>query len=115
MQYLEAFGIDPRHFAQTVQRMVAGSASVVQSEQKSRGQDVHVQGNQIDFIVKHLLGQLSLLYCSNCFTQQVFIFAFLFPTVSGHKTPSYLLPAVSGRKTPSYLLPPVSGHKTPSG
>ena len=79
VQYLEAFGIDPRHFAQTVQRMVAGSASVVQSEQKSRGQDVQVQGNQIDFIVKHLLGQLSLLYRFICFTQQAFIFCLSFP------------------------------------
>ena len=80
MQYLEAFGIDPRHFAQTVQRMVAGSASVVQSEQKSRGQDVQVQGNQIDFIVKHLLGQSSLQYCFICFSQQVLIFASPFPS-----------------------------------
>lgn len=61
VQNLEAYGIDPRHFAHTVQRMVAGSASVVQSEQKNRGQDVQVQGNQIDFIAKHLLGQSSAL------------------------------------------------------
>ena len=57
VQNLEAYGIDVRQFAQMLQRKVAGSATVVPSEQKNRGPEVHVQGNQLDFITRTLLGE----------------------------------------------------------
>ncbi|XP_059175627.1 eukaryotic translation initiation factor 2D-like [Physella acuta] len=47
---LEEFGIDLKTFAQVVQKAVACSCSVVASEQKNKGPQVVVQGNQINFV-----------------------------------------------------------------
>ena len=53
---LELFGIDAHLFARLVQRGVACSASVTPSADRSLGTEVVVQGNQISFIAKLLIG-----------------------------------------------------------
>ncbi|KAK7485278.1 hypothetical protein BaRGS_00023529 [Batillaria attramentaria] len=60
VENLEAYGVDPKVFAQTVQRAVACSASAVSSEQKNRGLEVVVQGNQITFIAGLLLDKYKI-------------------------------------------------------
>ncbi|RUS70191.1 hypothetical protein EGW08_022044 [Elysia chlorotica] len=55
VENLEDFGIDVRVFARLVQKAVACSCSVAQSEQKGKGQSVTIQGNQITFVGKVLL------------------------------------------------------------
>lgn len=61
------FGIDAKAFAHTVQVKVACSASVVASQQKNKGPQVVVQGNQIHFIAELLIGKMAfcklLLHC----------------------------------------------------
>lgn len=60
VENLEEYGVDPRLFAYKVQHGVACSASVVSSEQKGHGQEVVVQGNQINFIAELLLGKTAV-------------------------------------------------------
>ncbi|KAK3783157.1 hypothetical protein RRG08_046951 [Elysia crispata] len=55
VENLEDFGIDVRVFARLVQKAVACSCSVSQSEQKNKGQSVTIQGNQVAFVGKVLL------------------------------------------------------------
>ena len=62
MENLEDFGIDVRVFARLVQKAVACSCSVSQSEQKNKGQSVTIQGNQVAFVGKVLLGR----FCPLC-------------------------------------------------
>lgn len=62
IENLEFYGIDPRVFAHAVQIAMACSATTVDSEQKNHGVNVVVQGNQMTFISKLLLGELLLLW-----------------------------------------------------
>ena len=62
VENLEDFGIDVRVFARLVQKAVACSCSVSQSEQKNKGQSVTIQGNQVAFVGKVLLGR----FCPLC-------------------------------------------------
>ena len=47
IENLDQFGIDPKEFGHTVQVKVACSASVTPSQQKNKGPQVVIQGNQI--------------------------------------------------------------------
>ena len=58
---LELFGIDAHLFARLVQRGVACSASVTPSADRSLGAELVVQGNQISFIAKLLIGRSTWL------------------------------------------------------
>lgn len=53
---LEDYGIDVKTFSRIVQKSVACSCSVVASEQKNKGPQVLIQGNQISFVGDLLIG-----------------------------------------------------------
>ncbi|XP_045160604.2 eukaryotic translation initiation factor 2D-like isoform X2 [Mercenaria mercenaria] len=60
VENLDLFGIDEKTFAHTVQVKVACSASVVPSQQKNKGPQVVVQGNQIHFVAELLTGSYKI-------------------------------------------------------
>ena len=70
---MESYGIDPRQFAQLIQRRVAGSANAVPSEQKGKGHDIVVQGTHAEFIYSYLLGERDLLTFLVCYHMTNFI------------------------------------------
>ncbi|XP_013073483.2 eukaryotic translation initiation factor 2D-like isoform X1 [Biomphalaria glabrata] len=47
---LEEYGLDLRVFSKLVQKSVACSCTIVTPEQKNKGPQVHVQGNQVNFV-----------------------------------------------------------------
>jgi translation initiation factor 2D len=55
---VETFGIDPSELAHSVQKAVACSTSVSPLPGKSKGMEVLVQGNQINYVGKLLAGKL---------------------------------------------------------
>lgn len=69
---LEDYGIDVKAFSRLVQKSVACSCSVVQPEQKNKGAQVLIQGNQINFVSNILIGQFSFPYI--CFSDCIIIF-----------------------------------------
>ena len=57
IENLDQFGIDPKEFGHTVQVRVACSSSVTPSQQKNKGPQVVVQGNQINCVGDLLLSE----------------------------------------------------------
>ncbi|CAG5119335.1 unnamed protein product [Candidula unifasciata] len=57
---LEDYGIDVKAFSKLVQKSVACSCSVVQPEQKNKGAQVLIQGNQISFVANLLIDKYKI-------------------------------------------------------
>ena len=53
---LDVYGIDLEEFSHAVQKGVASSASIQPCATKGKGPQVLVQGNQINYIAKLLVG-----------------------------------------------------------
>lgn len=63
IENLELYGIDAKTLAHTVQVKVACSASATPSQQKNKGPQVVIQGNQIGTVGDLLLSKF--FYCSS--------------------------------------------------
>ncbi|XP_005101830.1 eukaryotic translation initiation factor 2D [Aplysia californica] len=57
---LEDYGIDVKVFSRLVQRSLACSCSVAPSEQKNKGPQVLIQGNQINFVANVLIDKYKI-------------------------------------------------------
>ncbi|BFY99154.1 hypothetical protein BsWGS_02194 [Bradybaena similaris] len=57
---LEDYGIDVKTFSRLMQKSVACSCSVVQPEQKNKGAQVLIQGNQINFVANILIDKYKI-------------------------------------------------------
>lgn len=61
---METFGIDPKELSHAVQVGVACSAAITPLQQKNKGVQIIIQGNQINFIADLLLSKY-LFYSVN--------------------------------------------------
>lgn len=57
IQNLDPYGIDIKEFAHKLQVGVAASATISQGQGQKAGQEVRVQGNQINYLSKLLIGK----------------------------------------------------------
>ena len=68
---LETFGVDPGEFAHSVQKGMACSTSTSPLPGKNRGVEVLVQGNQVAYVAKLLMGELT--WCSEFLIRLSFV------------------------------------------